>query len=99
MKDRKMKQLYNIAIIIDDFLDNQTMLKRTADLDMLFLRGRHYWISTFISVQKYKGVSNVIRLNISDMYVFKLRNKFDLDSFIEEFSALTDKDTMERFIE
>ena len=96
MKDRKMKQLYNIAIIIDDFLDNQAMLKRTPDLDMLFLRGRHYWISTFISVQKYKGVSNVIRLNISDMYVFKLRNKFDLDSFIEEFSALTDKDTMEK---
>ena len=72
------------------------MLKRTADLDMLFLRGRHYWTSTFISVQKYKGVSNVIRLNISDMYVFKLRNKFDLDSIIDEFSALAVKETIEK---
>ena len=56
---------------------------------MLFLRGRHVFISTFVSIQKYKGVSNVIRLNINDMYVFKLRNQFDLDSFVEEFGALT----------
>jgi hypothetical protein len=95
MKDRKMKQLYNIAIIIDDFLDNQKFLKRTPDLDMLFLRGRHVFISTVVSIQKYKGVSNVIGLNINDMYVFKLRNQFDLDSFVEEFSALADKKIIE----
>ena len=73
-----MKKIYNIAIIIDDFLDNQKFLRRTPDLDMLFLRGRHYYISTFISIQKYKGVSQVIRLNINDMYLFKLRNYADL---------------------
>lgn len=96
MKDRGFKKLYNIAIIIDDFLDNQKFLKRTSDLDMLFLRGRHFYISTFISIQKYKGVSNVIRLNINDMYVFKLRNQLDLDSFLEEFGALADKKTIEK---
>jgi len=90
-----MKQLYNIASIIDDFLDNQKFCKRTPDLDMLFLRGRHVFISTFVSIQKYKGMSNVIRLNINDMYVFKLRNQFDLDSFVEEFSALADKKIIE----
>ena len=96
MKDRGMKKLYNIAIIIDDFLDNQKFLKRTPDLDMLFLRGRHLYISTFISIQKYKGVSNVIRLNINDMYLFKLRNYADLESFLEEFAALADKKTIEK---
>lgn len=44
MKERKFTHLYNIAIIIDDFLDNQRFLKRTPELDMLFLRGRHYYI-------------------------------------------------------
>ena len=96
MKDRNMKKLYNIAIIIDDFLDNQKFLKRTPDLDMLFLRGRHLYISTFISIQKYKGVSQVIRLNINDMYLFKLRNYADLESFLEEFAALADKKTIEK---
>ena len=96
MKDRKMKKIYNIAIIIDDFLDNQKFLRRTPDLDMLFLRGRHYYISTFISIQKYKGVSQVIRLNINDMYLFKLRNYADLEAFLEEFAALADKKTVEK---
>ena len=82
MKDRNMKKIYNIAIIIDDFLDNQKFLRRTPDLDMLFLRGRHYYISTFISIQKYKGVSQVIRLNINDMYLFQLRNYADLEAFL-----------------
>lgn len=96
MKDRNMKKLYNIVIIIDDFLDNQMFLRRTPDLDMLFLRGRHYYISTFISIQKYKGVSQVIRLNINDMYLFKLRNYADLEAFLEEFAALADKKTEEK---
>lgn len=41
-------------------------------------------------------MSNVIRLNINDMYVFKLRNAMDLDSFLEEFAALADKKTIEK---
>ena len=48
-------------------------------------------MSIFISIQKYKGVSNVIRLNINDMYLFKLRNQGDMDSFLDEFSALANK--------
>jgi len=96
MKDRSMKKIYSVAIIIDDFLDNQKFLKRTSDLDMLFLRGRHFYISTFISIQKYKGVSQVIRLNINDMYLFKLRNYADLEAFLEEFAALADKKTLEK---
>jgi hypothetical protein len=86
-----MKNMFNIAIIIDDFLDNQALLKRAPDLDMLFIRGRHYYISTFIRIQKYKGVSQVIRLNINDMYFFKLRNYVDLEAFLEEFAAPADK--------
>jgi hypothetical protein len=95
MKEKTFKELYNIAVIIDDMLDNEKFMRRTSDLDMLFLRGRHLYVSTFISIQKYKGVSNVIRLNISDMYLFRLRNQQDLDSFLEEFSALANKEIIE----
>ena len=85
--------MYNIAIVIDDFMDNVAFMKRTPDLDLLFLRGRHYYISVFVSVQKFRSLSNVIRLNISDMYIFRLRNQYDLDAFLEEASALVDKKT------
>jgi len=30
------------------------------------------------------------------MYLFKLRNQADMDSFLEEFSALADKKTIEK---
>jgi hypothetical protein len=76
-------------------LDNEKFMRRTSDLDMLFLRGRHLYVSTFISIQKYKGVSNIIRLNISDMYLFRLRTAQDLESFLDEFSALADKKIIE----
>ena len=91
-----MKKIYNIAIIIDDFLDNEAVLKRCPDVNMLYLRGRHFYISCMISVQKYKGVSTVIRVNTSDMYLFKLRNQLDLDAFLDEFGALADKKKIEK---
>jgi hypothetical protein len=96
MKKRGMKTIFNIAIIIDDLLDNEQFLKRTPDVNMLYLRGRHYDISTFISIQKYKGVSTVIRVNTSDMYLFRLRNQLDLDAFLVKFPALADKKTVEK---
>ena len=77
-------------------LDNQKFLKHTPALDRLFLRGRHDYISTFVSIQKYKGISNTIRLNINDLFVFRLRNQSDLDAFLDETSALIDKPTMLR---
>ena len=64
LKDRGFKKMYNIAIVIDDFKDKVAFMKRTPDLDLLFLRGRHYYISVFVSVQKFRSLSNVIRLNI-----------------------------------
>lgn len=94
MKDKGMKHIYQIAIFIDDMLDNQRFLRHTPALDRLFLRGRHDYISTFVSIQKYKGISNTIRLNINDLFVFKLRNQSDLEAFLDETSALLDKKTM-----
>lgn len=47
-------------------------------------------------MQKYKCVSTVIRVNTSDMYLLKLRNQLDLDAFLDEFSALADKKTIEK---
>ena len=70
LKDGGFKKMYNIAIVIDDFMDNVAFMKRTPDLDLLFLRGRHYYISVFVSVQKFRSLSNVIRLNISDICIF-----------------------------
>ena len=63
-------------------------------LNSLFTRGRHSFISTIVSTQKYRAISNIVRVNATNLYVFRLRNAGDLEAFIEEVSAVADKKTL-----
>ena len=44
-----------------------------------------------VATQKFKAINNIIRVNATDLYVFKLRNQVDLDSLLDEVSAVADK--------
>ena len=48
-------------------------------------------ISTITSTQKFRAIGNIIRTNITELYVLRLRNTHDLEAFLEEVSALADK--------
>ena len=63
-------------------------------LHSLFTRGRHNSISTIVSSQKFYAVSPIIRINATQLYIFKLRNYKDIESIIEELSAIYDKQTL-----
>ena len=52
-------------------------------------------IRTITATQVYKAISPVIRKNITDLYVFKLRNQADLDGVIEVVSMISKKDESE----
>jgi hypothetical protein len=51
-------------------------------------------ISTITSTQVFNALSTIIRKNITQLYVYKLRNYKDLEAVLEELSALTDKKTL-----
>ena len=51
-------------------------------------------ISTITATQVFNCLSPIIRKNITQLYVYKLRNYTDLESVLEELSALTDKKTL-----
>ena len=51
-------------------------------------------ISTITSTQKFNAIHPIIRVNASDLYVYRLRNTKDLDTLIEEVSAVLDKKTL-----
>jgi hypothetical protein len=61
----------------------------------LFIKARHYGISTILSTQKLRLplVTQAVRVNITALFVVgKLRNQSDLwDGIIYEYSALVDK--------
>ena len=94
MKSKGFTKIYQVLIIVDDFADNADFSRHSRLLHALFTRGRHSFISTIVSTQKYRAISNIIRVNATNLYVFRLRNGGDLEALIEELSALTDKKSL-----
>ena len=85
--------MFNILIVLDDMVDVERT-RHSKVLKSLFVRGRHAFISVIDSVQYYYGLPTVIRKQISDLFLFKISNKKDLDAVIEEMSALYDKNAL-----
>ena len=81
-------------IIIDDFADDPVFSRKSTLLHSLFTRGRHSGISTIVSTQKFTALHPIIRVNATELFVFRLRNYKDLETFIEEVSALIDKKSL-----
>ena len=91
MKKQEYKTMYQILIIIDDFSDSPSFTRQSKLLHTLYIRGRHTFISTITATQVFNALSPIIRKNITQLYVYKLRNYRDLESLIEELSALANK--------
>ena len=60
----------------------------------LYTKSRHFGLSVITATQKYNALSPIVRLNSSSLYIFKLKNQSELDTFIQEQSALIDKKTI-----
>ena len=94
-KNNGYKNMFSICIIVDDFVDDKKFCHSDNSLlNKLFIKGRHACISTLVSTQKFRCLSSVIRSQITEIYVFPLRNNQDLEAFIDEVSAVYDKKTL-----
>ena len=95
MKSKKeTKKIFQILIIIDDHADDPVFSRKSTLLHSLFTRGRHSGISTIVSTQKFAALHPIIRVNATELFVFRLRNYQDLNMFLEEISALIDKKSL-----
>ena len=93
-KTKRSSKLFSILIVIDDFADDVSFSRNSKLLHSLFTRGRHSSISTLCSTQKFAALSPLIRVNACSLYVFRLRNYQDLNTFLDEVSAIIDKKTL-----
>ena len=93
-KKNKQKDLFSICIVIDDHSDDPKFIRYFIMLHGLFTRGRHQAVSCLLSLQKYSSTAPIIRLNASSLYIFKLKNMTEVNSFFDENSALVDKKTL-----
>ena len=93
-KEQKHKDLYRILIVIGDFADDTNFTRTSQLLHQLYIRGRHYMISTITSTQVYKQISTTVRKNMTHLFIYRLRNYGDLEATVEELSAIYDKKTL-----
>ena len=92
MKSKKgVKNLFQILVVIDDMADNPKLCRNSQLLNSLYIRGRHMQISTISSIQKLRTLSNIIRVNTTDIYSYRSRNYEEIESLVEELSALYPK--------
>ena len=66
----------------------------SSDRPSLYTRGRHTFVSSITSTQVFNALSPIIRKNATEWYIYRLMNYRDLESLIEELSALYDKKTL-----
>ena len=81
-------------IIIDDFADSPEFTRRSTLLHQLYIRGRHTFTSVITATQVFKALSPIIRKNITELYVYRLRNQNDLEAWVDEVSATYNKKTL-----
>ena len=93
-KKKNVKRLFQIIIIIDDFAGSPEFTRQSKMLHSLYVRRRHNMISTITATQKFSAIHTIIRVNATELYVYKLRNMKDLDTLISEVSAVFDKKTL-----
>ena len=62
-------------------------MRGPTSLVELFVRGRHGGLSCLVATQRYRVLHPIIRVNCTDLFVFRLRSKAELDAIVEENSA------------
>ena len=92
-KEQKHKYLYQILTVIDDFAGDTIFIRKSQLLHQLYIRRRHYMISTITSTQVHTQISPTVRKNMTHLFIYRLRNYGDLESIVEELSAVYDKKT------
>jgi hypothetical protein len=93
-KQKRVRRMFNILVVVDDFADNPAFSRRDALLHSLFTRGRHAFISTICATQKFRALSNIIRVNATALIIFRLRSEAELQAIVEEISAVYGKDPL-----
>ena len=90
----KMTKLFSCLLIIDDFAEDKTFMRYSKILHGLYTKSRHFGLSVITATQKLNALATIVRVNTSSLYIFKLKNMKEVDTFIEEQSALVDRKTL-----
>ena len=93
-KQKNTTKLYSVLVVVVDFADDPSFSRQSKMLHALSTRGRQNSMSTITATQKFSSIAPIIRVNATELYVYRLRKYKDLETFIDEVSAVADKKTL-----
>jgi hypothetical protein len=79
---RKKRPVFHVALYIDDFAD-EPAIARGQLLTSLFVKARHFFVSTFVKTQAFRLLGTSIRKNALSIFVWRLRGN-ELTTLLEE---------------
>ena len=82
-KKKNINIYIKFLTVIDDFADDTDFTRKSQLLHQLYIRGRHYMISTITSTQVYKQISPIVRNNMTHLFIYRLRNYNGLEPIVE----------------
>jgi len=88
-----------VLLLIDDFADDPQFSRNSKLLHQLYVRGRHSFCSVITSVQKATTLHPLIRTQATATFTFRLRSMQDLDTWLNENSAVYPKKTLMKIYE
>ena len=68
--------------------------RKSQLLHQFYIRGKHYMVSTITPTQVYKQILSIVRKSMTHLFIYRSRNYGDLESTVEELSAIYDKKTL-----
>ena len=86
-KKRGMKEIPQVLWIIDDFADDERIMHNNHNvIASIAIRSRHCG-SCYCSVQKYRALANIIRVNLTALFIWPAPNSKERKAIIEELAG------------
>ncbi len=101
MKPAKSKKpLPQILTVIEDFADRSDIMHSASSiLTTLFIRGGHSGSSCWLSSRKLTAISTGARVNFRFVLCWRLRNATEIQTLMEELSAIYPVKTLHEMCE
>ena len=99
-KKMKMKRIPNMLWIFDDFADDERIMHSNHNLlASLAIRSRHFGGNMFVATQKFRALANVIRVNLTALFIWPAPNLKERKAVVEELAGYHSQDEIEQMLQ
>jgi hypothetical protein len=87
-KARGMKEIPQVLWLFDDMADDPSVMHNNANLiSSLAIKSRHYGGNAWFSVQKFRSLATIVRVNLTAMFIWPSPNMKERKAIVEELAG------------